>query len=300
MRKKIVVFAALAIVFAAGSFAVVTPSVEASARRVDYIAYVEENDAPVIDGTIDDVWKDAGTLQTNAANSVFGYATVLWNEDGMYYLGYVNDSTICNKDACAFWISEDYELNNRWLEYPFYTNQDFGYAADGKAGAYSIMVHPNGTAEISCTASEKYSDIQVAASKDEKSGAWIAEVFVPHIGEKTVLAEYKKIGFEFSIDNYDSTSDTSASTVKWMWNYNWPYRTNYTALGKLILSKANEETSAAAVAEPEVEEKTENVIPTAATGSETTEESGCGSTIATVGIGAILGGVFVFFKKKRD
>ena len=49
MKKKIAIVAALATVFAAGITATST-TIEASARRVDYVGYVEKEDAPVIDG----------------------------------------------------------------------------------------------------------------------------------------------------------------------------------------------------------------------------------------------------------
>lgn len=294
MKKKFAILATLATVFTIGSLAVTTPFVKASATRVDYVGYVDEADAPVIDGVVDEVWKDASKLYTKTGAS-FGYASVLWNEDGMYYLGTVWDSTICSKDMCAFWISEDYNLNKRWIEW-YYPSSECTYDADGKSGAYYVQVFANGEYYLSCNGSEKCADVQVAVTKDEKAGEWIAEIYIPHMGDNTLLKEHGRVGFEYSIDDYDSDDDSKASVVKWMWQHSWPYRTNYTALGKIILCKSDESS-------------TENTYDTERTAapvnndgiSSQTQETGgsCNASIATVGIGALLGGVSVCVKKRK-
>ena len=230
MKKQKILIGLAALFLSAG--VMMTPRmIEASARRVDYIAYVSPSERPIIDGTIDEIWKDAGTLATSN-----GYASVLWNESGIYYLAYVYDNSICAKDSCAFWISEDYSLNNAWIEY--YSGGG-GYDEDGKSGAYYVKVTADGEMSASCTKSEKYGQIEYSATQNR--GYWVAEIFVPHIGEKTRLAEHERIGFEFTIDGYDSIDDRSVSRSKWMSNNNWPYSKDHTALGKLVLSKSNED-----------------------------------------------------------
>lgn len=295
MKKKIAIVAALATIFAAGITAT-TPNVEASARRVDYVGYVEETDAPVIDGVVDDVWKDASQLYTNRAGSTYGYSSVLWNEDGMYYLATVWDDSICAKDTCAFWISENYDLDNRWLEYFF--SGDYGYDADGAKGAYSVQVHADGKYEVSCTKSEKYSEVKIGVKTHPQQGVWYAEIFIPHVGAKTILQKGSRVGFEFSIDGYDSILDRSASTVKWGWNFNWPYRTNYTSLGMIVLSKEGD--GEYEIPDTEKDESSDDILILGDKILLAKESSGCGSTIATVGIGAALGGLLVVLKKKKD
>lgn len=289
MKKKFAIIAALVTLFALAIGSCQgkehAPSLEASATKVDYVGYVDEAEAPVIDGTVDEVWNDASQLYTSS-----GYASVLWNEDGLYYLATVWDSTMCSKDMCAFWISEDYNLNKRWIEW-YYPSNECTYDADGKSGAYYVQVFSNGDYNVSCNGSEKYADVEIAVTRNERANEWIVEVYVPHMGENTLLKENSRVGFEFSIDDYDSIFDTRASTSKWMSHHNWPYRENYTALGKIILCKSDE-TAVVDTMEETNDGVTTNALMQAG--------GSCNSSIATVGIGAILGGLFVFVKKKKE
>ena len=117
------------------------------------------------------------------------------------------------------------------------------------------------------------------------------------MGEKTILQKGSRVGFEFSIDGYDSNRDNSASTVKWGWNMNWPYTTNYTALGMIVLSKEGQEDYII----PDTEDKEDDgVIVLNDKGLLTTQMGGCGSVVTTIGVGAVLGGLLVFMKKKKD
>ena len=289
MKKKGIVIAC-AMVLAIGSMAFTMTCIEASARRVDYVGYVAETDKPVIDGKIDDVWMDAGTLSTSQ-----GYASVLWNETGIYYLAYVYDNSITSKDSCTFWICEDYYLNNAWLEY---FSGGGGYDEDGKSGAYFVNATANGIITASCTGSDKYQDIQGAVAQER--GYWVAELFVPQMGEKTRLADNERIGFEFTIDSYDSEQDTRASRSKWMSNHNWPHETDHTALGKLVLSKSNEEeTSVQVISEDVIAPETapNNIKPVSAKSNENVA-NGCkavASSSALVGICALA----LYFKKRK-
>ena len=152
MKKQQILIGLAAFLLSAGAMVTSVPTLEASARRVDYIGYVDSSEKPIIDGTIDKIWEGAGTLATSN-----GYASVLWNEAGIYYLAYVYDNSICAKDSCAFWISEDYSLNNTWIEY--YSGGG-GYDEDGKSGAYYVKVSAEGEMTASCTKSEKYNQIE--------------------------------------------------------------------------------------------------------------------------------------------
>ena len=102
MKKQKILIGLAALFLSAGVMMANLPTIGASARRVDYIGYIDSSEKPIIDGTIDAIWKDAGTLATSS-----GYASVLWNETGLYYFAYVYDNSICAKDSCAFWICED-------------------------------------------------------------------------------------------------------------------------------------------------------------------------------------------------
>lgn len=273
MKKQQILIGLAAFLLSAGAMLTSVPTIEASARRVDYIGYVDSSEKPIIDGSIDSIWEDAGTLATSN-----GYASVLWSESGIYYLAYVYDNNICAKDTCAFWISEDYSLNNTWLEY--YSGGG-GYDEDGKDGAYYVKVSAEGEMTASCTKSEKYSQIECAVSQDK--GYWVAEIFVPQIGETTRLAEHERIGFEFTIDGYDSVDDRSVSRSKWMSNNNWPYSKDHTALGKLVLSKSNEN----------VPVSSENIS------TEEVSSSSCASVISSnVVLVGCIGALCLFMKKK--
>ena len=277
MKKQKILVGLAALLLSAGVMLTTLPTIEASARRVDYIGYVASSEKPIIDGTIDKIWEDAGTLATSN-----GYASVLWNEAGIYYLAYVYDNSICAKDSCAFWISEDYSLNNTWIEY--YSGGG-GYDENGKSGAYYVKVTAEGEMTASCTKSEKYEQIEYSASQNK--GYWVAEIFVPHIGEKTRLAEHERIGFEFTIDGYDSVDDRSVSRSKWMSNNNWPYSKDHTALGKLVLSKSNEDM-------PTVDENDVEITSTNDSGS-----SSCGSVISSnVILVGCIGALCLFIGKK--
>ena len=271
MKKQKILMGLAAFLLFVGVTTMSLPTIEASARRVDYIGYVSSSEKPVIDGAIDEIWKDAGTLATSN-----GYASVLWNESGIYYLAYVYDNSICAKDSCAFWISEDYSLNNAWLEY--YSNGG-GYDEDGKSGAYYVKVTAGGEMSASCTKSDKYEQIEYAVTQNK--GYWVAEIFVPHIGEQTRLAEHERIGFEFTIDGYDSMNDYSVSRSKWMSNNNWPYSKDHTALGKLVLSKSNEDVAT----DSEINEQEE------------VNNSSCNSVVSNVALVSCLGVLCLFIKK---
>lgn len=276
MKKQKILIGLVALLLSSGAMLTSIPTIEASARRVDYIGYVSSSEKPIIDGTIDTIWEDAGSLATSN-----GYASVLWNESGIYYLAYVYDNSICAKDSCAFWICEDYSLNNAWIEY--YSGGG-GYDEDGKSGAYYVKVTAGGEITASCTKSEKYQQIESAVSQGK--GYWVVEIFVPHIGEKTRLAEHERIGFEFTIDGYDSMNDPSVSRSKWMSNNNWPYSTDHTALGKLVLSKSNEEVAVAPKTDSEI------------TSTSDKNSGSCGSVISSnIALVSGLGALCLFIKK---
>ena len=111
---------------------------------------------------------------------------------------------------------------------------------------------------------------------------------MPHMGEKTRLAEHERIGFEFTIDGYDSMNDHSASRSKWMSNNNWPYSTDHTALGKLVLSKSKEEVDAAPKTDSEI------------TSTSDKDSGSCGSVISSnIALVSCLGALCLLAKKRR-
>lgn len=88
MKKNIINFIALTMALG-GTFGFgLSKNVTAKAANGDVgsAEYVSVEDAPIIDGIMDDVWSSTYQLTTDEETSdVFGYFSILWNETGLYF-----------------------------------------------------------------------------------------------------------------------------------------------------------------------------------------------------------------------
>lgn len=161
----------------------------------DSIVYVSSENAPVIDGEFDDVWRSIPALYTanvynhntqKAFSEEFAYLKVMWNEEGMYFLGVVFDSEILESDRFNIWFSE------------VYTTQDKDYSSNANDGNYAICINPYAENLV-------YTNLDVAdfwtAASDISDGAYIVEVFIPVLGE-TPLQENTMVGLDVSVDYF--------------------------------------------------------------------------------------------------
>lgn len=178
----------------------------------EYIMYVSEENAPVIDGKIDDVWSTAAAFYITKSEGSLpyyetgtSYARVLWNENGYYYLGYVKDSTVNSNDRINFWVSE------------VATNTNLPYGPDKSLGVYAICINPEGRNIL-------YTGLDVSqfwtAKTSKVDDGYIVEIFMPIIGDKTI-GEETKLGLDISVDYYSKTSDRDYYSYLYGFGFYW-------------------------------------------------------------------------------
>ena len=170
--------------------------------------YVSEQDAPVIDGIMDEAWNEADILITDEETSaVEGTARILWNETGLYFFVSVVDGTANPSDRCNLWVSEKFITHhNQSLIYP---NVD---------GSYYLCLTPEGEniEYIADEAGGKYVDMTgkyEIATKYTDAG-YDVEVYVPLFGS-TPLINGNSIGFNISIDDYLTNGSQRESYTYW-------------------------------------------------------------------------------------
>lgn len=158
--------------------------------------YVSVDNAPVIDGIIDDVWFDACEVLdvVNGTGAAVGNVTILWNETGLYFLAEVQDDTVNNSDRCNLWVSETYYETREVLSYPYVD------------GAYFLCIGANNTMyeyKVPTSFNDKsgYPETAYQTATVVKSNGYVVEAYVPRCSEKA-LQKGESIGFDCSIDNY--------------------------------------------------------------------------------------------------
>ena len=188
----------------------VTSDITIEAKFENGIAYVNNENAPIIDGTMDDIWQNSSIFVSkninidnctqNIQNIYYKDAEirVLWNEIGLYFLAYVYDTTVTRYDRCNFWVSENYITTTEGMNVP--------YSANAQDGNYAICANPLGTNMV-YTNLDVSSYWQVATSRIEDSleddYGYIVEIFMPIIGE-TAFKLGHQIGFDISVDYYSA------------------------------------------------------------------------------------------------
>ena len=199
----------------------------AEAATSEIAEYVSIENAPVIDGIIDEAWFYSTSMITTdvSPDGTYGDIYILWNERGLYFLAEVVDYTLNKSDLCNFWVSEVYQ------------NYNVSSAYQTTDGAYYLCLNSQGTNVFYNPNTSEYVDMEgkytVETSLTDKG--YILELFVPTFG-KTPLQKGASIGFDVSIDDYYTESvsiDYRKSYVNW--NGTGPYWSNPTALGEILL-----------------------------------------------------------------
>ena len=206
------------VVFALGSNAYCQiPIAKANALVESYgfAEYVTEDNAPIIDGTVDAVWNIGASLIETSAYSVDSAASpttvdIMWNETGLYFLAIVKDSTVNSSDLVNLWVAETYY----GAEYRVddWASRGYDYTMDG---AYYLLLNPQGE-DFSGEYGGSAMDMQgkfIAAARQTLDG-YLLEAYVPLTGAKS-LQKGDTIGFEVSTDNYLSAGASRASYGYW-------------------------------------------------------------------------------------
>jgi hypothetical protein len=146
--------------------------------------------APAIDGVVDAVW-DAATAyyandhydNTHAVPLATGFFKVLWDEDNLYLLAVITDSTIAYHDAVNFWVSE---TDTRYFAYGL------------SPGDWVVVANPYGMTGYYKGNTAIEDDAEVASVIGE--GGYTVEVRVPFYTGAKVAGHGAAINF--SVDEY--------------------------------------------------------------------------------------------------
>lgn len=144
--------------------------------------------APIIDGEIDEIWEETPmiiAIYGGSPDFAHGYAKLLWNEDTLYLMAQVFDSTLDVGDdnianqAC-FWVSE---TCNRSEEYTY--------------GDWGVFINQAGVYEhYSLT---DFDNIETAVKITDDG--YVAELCVPIQNPSLKYSTGAKIGFCISIED---------------------------------------------------------------------------------------------------
>ncbi len=178
--------------------------------------------APVIDGTIDPVWGTAQRFEVDnrwEAGLTKGYVKVMWRETGLYFLGVMEDDIIVNSDNCSFWVCETA------------TNAVADYSTNPADGRYAAILGAGGE-ETYPTGILSQEGVQCETQRID--GGWVIELYVPCLS-KDAFEENQLIGFDCSIDSYNSDNEERKGYCNWLGTGS--YWENVAALYKLLLKK---------------------------------------------------------------
>lgn len=151
--------------------------------------------APNIDGQLDDMWGNADKWYADGCydqttGQAYGYTSILWDQENLYLLAVVTDSTIeqCQPDSHTngvnFWVSE---TNSNYSSY------------ETKAGDYHIFCNSSGN--IGNYHGQQYILDAIEVAVEVYDGYYIVECAVPVQTEGLTLYNGQFIGFELSIDD---------------------------------------------------------------------------------------------------
>lgn len=302
MKKKMINFIALTLTFGGAlGFGISKNAVMAKAANGDVggAEYVSVEDAPIIDGIMDDVWSSTYELTTDEEKSdVFGYISILWNETGLYFYAEIIDATTNASDRCNFWVSETfYGIMSNDMVYP------------STDGAYYLCLNPYGENQYYLPGSidaEKYVDMrdkyQVATQVYEGNG-YAIELYVPLFGCNSLEA-LNSIGFNVSVDDYHTEDGKRVSYTYWCASGS--YWEDPSALGEVVLLNSNQSTT------PPDDSSSGNSGSSTDSGNDssvkdeqttTSSENGvssCFSSITLLPMSVAVSFVWVLLKKKED
>ncbi len=178
--------------------------------------------APVIDGTIDTVWDTAQRFDVDnrwEAGLTKGYVKVMWRETGLYFLGVMEDEVVVASDTCNFWVCETA------------TDIMSDYSKNPAEGKYAVCIGSDGQ-DVWDTDILDVPNVQCKTKLID--GGWVIEVYVPRLSAGG-FTENQLIGFDCSIDSYDSDNEERKDYCNWFGAGS--YWENVAALYKLPLKK---------------------------------------------------------------
>ena len=200
---------------------------------------------PVIDGEIDDLWKDVPMLSAafgDSTEDIHGNARFLWDEDYLYALIVIDDDTPADDDTPGAESSDIFMAED-------------GIGSDGFVGdgEYGVTISRQGTSYITYIDGEFYSTDETLNSFVEKAvvdngkGYLIEE----RIAFRTIKGEVGKIvGLNFTLNN-DTDNDAQRNNFRsWADDSN-PYWSNSEFLNKLQFSAVSVGEAPAAAAPSE-------------------------------------------------
>ncbi len=172
-----------------------------------YASYVDDMAAPVIDGAIDDVW--ASTAKMYHLNEIddplwnaYGYVSVLWGNEGLYFLGYVKDTALSYAgtgfdDRIMFNVTETYGGQYAPTHNPESADQM------GTYGPYAFAIDPAGQLNNASNPVVQADGTQFAAQIWEDENGYTVEAYIPYFTLDAQTAEIGHImGLESSVDDY--------------------------------------------------------------------------------------------------
>lgn len=210
-------------------------AVEFELLQEEGIVYVALEDAPKIDARVDKVWDNvpafyAENVHRDNSKEEFleepAYLKVMWNETGMYFLGYIYDADVVSADRFNIWFSE------------VYTDAVGDYSTDSSDGNYAICVNPRG--ENLLYTKMDISQYWTVDTREIQDG-YLVEIFVPKLGN-VALQEGNLVGLDLSVDyysleDYEVTSGEPKRDFYTNWYGKGNYWTNVGALKPMKLLK---------------------------------------------------------------
>ncbi len=267
-------------------FAVFSMSVYAADGSAQYA-----NVKPVIDGEIDDAWSVAAALESTypgdaEGEGISGYAKLLWDEESVYFLAFVNDATLdeSNKDSSNsvdLWFSETnsadpdgYPLEGDWLltVSPYGPSADFYYIGNA-------AIVDNAECAVKLTGT-----------------GYIVEAKVNFITADLTPATGHIAGFNISFNNDLDNDGVRDSWISWQPYDSLPYWANTASLWTVEFAGQKVETAAPETEAPAADAAAAEA-PAAEAPAETAAQTFDAFTIAAVVMAVSLAGR-AFIKKR--
>lgn len=249
--------------------------------KLGYAEYISTENAPIIDGEIDEVWFKGSThiatseTITSTGEVTYGMITILWNETGLYFLGCVIDTTVNLSDRCNLWVSETYFEEENEDTYP------------NVSGSYFLCLNPKG--ENLYSAPDSWEDgfmwtVEYKIAGKETESGYTVEAYVPLTGT-SALEKGAYIGFDVSIDSYLGKDAERDDYVNW--NGEGWYWQKPSSLGKIRLIDVDKTNGS--FIEPSIEDSVldENSGAFDDSGMDTTNQEGELSTGSKISNGCV-------------
>lgn len=217
------------------------------------------NVKPVIDGEIDDAWSVAPALESTypgdaEGEGISGYAKLLWDEEYIYFLAFVDDATL---DEANQKSSNSVDL---WFSETNSADPD-GYPKDGD---WALTVSPYGTsADFYYIGNAAVYDKTECATKLTDTG-YIVEAKVSYITADLKPVTGHIAGFNISFNNDLDNDGQRDSWISWQPYESLPYWANTASLWTVEFAGQKVETAAPETEAPAADQATAPVVTAAA------------------------------------